>query len=159
GQLTDVPSQVSATSQTPLEARQTKLDGRFASAGQLGELPGQVSATSQTPAAERQTVPNWKPSAGQLAFVPVQVSTVSQTPADERQITPLPLNVFAGQLPDEPVHVSWRSQEPAAGRQTVPLVMSWQVLLQQDVDRPLFAPSSHCSPKVVSMLPSPQRLS
>src|SRR5262249_4533451 len=64
----------SATSQAPLAARQTVVDGANPSVGQVSDVPLQVSATSQVPLAARQTVP---------LEVAVQVPTVPgalQTP-------------------------------------------------------------------------------
>jgi len=50
GQATEEPVQVSATSQTPVEARHTKVAGLSKSVGQVALEPVQVSATSHTPA-------------------------------------------------------------------------------------------------------------
>ena len=57
GQLAEIPVHVSATSQTPVDARQTVLLDANASAGHADDVPVQVSATSQTPVDARQTVP------------------------------------------------------------------------------------------------------
>jgi hypothetical protein len=77
GHVLPLPSQLSATSQTPLAARQTAV--LLASAGQLMVDPSQFSTRSQAPAAGRQTVlleATW--SGGQAALLPVQFSTASQ---------------------------------------------------------------------------------
>ena len=93
------PSQVSATSQTPAEARQVVLAGSMASAGQAALAPSQVSATSQTPAEARQTVVSGSTaSAGQPPPRPVQVSATSQTPAAARQTVPAGYEAVVGRL-------------------------------------------------------------
>ena len=85
--------QLSATSHTPADERQTVLDDTKPFAGQAAPEPVQLSATSQTPADERQTVAlDWKPSAGHAVPAPLQISATSQTPADERHVLPAPLN-------------------------------------------------------------------
>src|SRR5579884_1760319 len=118
GQSSWMPSQVSATSQGPLAARQTPV--LLVSAGQAGLVPVQTSATSHGPAAGRQTVPDGsKPSAGHAALVPVQVSATSHGPAAGRQTVVGGANVSAGQLGLAPVQSSATSHGPAAGRQTV----------------------------------------
>lgn len=53
-QLRETPSQSSAGSHSPVEARQTKPEGRALSAGQAPELPVHRSATSQFPDKSRQ---------------------------------------------------------------------------------------------------------
>jgi hypothetical protein len=55
GQLLLTPSQLSATSQAPVEGRHTPVF--FASAGHALLVPSQTSATSQSPAAGRHGVP------------------------------------------------------------------------------------------------------
>ena len=57
GQVLFVPSQFSATSQAPAEARHSTVLAFTPSAGQVGVVPSQTSATSQTPLAARQVVP------------------------------------------------------------------------------------------------------
>ena len=56
GQLTPVPLQFSATSQTPADARQTSVDGLTLSAGHSAPEPVQFSAMSHTPAEARNGV-------------------------------------------------------------------------------------------------------
>src|SRR5215470_2699805 len=50
GQAAEVPVQLSATSQTPAEARQTVPAPAKPSTGQVGDDPLQLSGTSQAPA-------------------------------------------------------------------------------------------------------------
>jgi len=52
-----VPLQLSAMSHEPADARQTVLEGSFASVGHAVLVPLQISTASQTPAAARQIVP------------------------------------------------------------------------------------------------------
>jgi hypothetical protein len=70
GQLAELPVQLSATSQAPVDARQTVEDGAKWSAGQVALDPVQVSATSQTPAAARQTAPALPTGCWQVTVVP-----------------------------------------------------------------------------------------
>ena len=82
GQLSVMPSQVSATSQMPAEAA---ADGRALGIGGAGSrsTPVQVSATSQTPADGRQVVVTGSTaSAGQSAFEPSQFSATSHGAGD-----------------------------------------------------------------------------
>ena len=82
-----VPSQLSATSQSPCAERQTAV--LFASAGHVAFVPVQFSATSQVPADARQTVvEEAKPFAGHAPLVPLHVSATSQTPAEGRHVVP-----------------------------------------------------------------------
>jgi hypothetical protein len=85
GQPLFVPSQLSAMSQTPAEARHSDVTGATPSAGQFGPEPLHDSATSQTPEAVRQVEPLVYRSVGQVLFVPSQFSATSQTPAVGRQ--------------------------------------------------------------------------
>ena len=55
GQLGPLPGQLSATSQSPADARHTTELDLYTLDGQLGPLPGQLSATSQSPADVRHT--------------------------------------------------------------------------------------------------------
>jgi hypothetical protein len=121
GHAAPEPVQLSATSQAPVDERQTVLDGWNASAGHAPLAPVQFSATSQTSALDRQTVlDETKASAGQLAK-PLQFSATSQTPVDDRHTKLVGRNASAGQLAVPPVQASGRSHAPAAERQTVPL--------------------------------------
>src|SRR5205085_776205 len=73
GQSSFRPSQISATSQTPAEPRQTAV--LLLSAAQTFEEPSHASLTSQTPAEARQVVPfGSTASAGQVLLVPSQFS-------------------------------------------------------------------------------------
>jgi hypothetical protein len=113
--------QLSATSQTPADERQTVLDEANPSPGQFADEPVQFSATSQTPAELRQTVElGRKLSAGQLLFVPSQFSGVSHAPAVARHGVVVGAFASAGQLVLVPSHVSATSQTPAAARQSAP---------------------------------------
>src|SRR5438132_881628 len=95
-----MPSQLSATSQTPADGRQTAV--LFASAGHEALSPVQYSARSQTPAAARHSVVvGSKPSAGQSSCTPSQLSATSHSPADGRQTAVL--FASAGQLALSPL--------------------------------------------------------
>jgi hypothetical protein len=84
GQSSFTPSQLSTTSQTPADERQTAV--LFASAGQSTPTPSQFSVRSQSPALERQTTnAPCTLSAGQAPLEPVQFSARSHTPAEARQ--------------------------------------------------------------------------
>lgn len=77
--------QVSAVSQTPLEARHSKLPGRNAFAGHADPPPEQNSATSHPPVLARHSiVPARNPSPGHALLEPVHVSARSQGPAEGR---------------------------------------------------------------------------
>src|SRR5678815_360568 len=80
GQLSPTPSQLSATSQAPAEARHCAV--LLPAVGQNLEEPSQASAVSQTPTDARQVVPfGSTASAGQATFTPSQVSAASQASA------------------------------------------------------------------------------
>ena len=115
GQAADVPLQLSATSQTPAELRQTVPFDFKVSAGQVLLEPSQLSATSHPPAALRQTdVLFW--SLGQLAPDPVQLSATSHVPADERQTVVADLNVSAGHAALTPLQfLGHHAQGPKQG--------------------------------------------
>ena len=57
GQEAEAPVQSSATSHSPIAARQTTLDAPKRSAGQTDAVPSHCSATSHAPAAARQMLP------------------------------------------------------------------------------------------------------
>src|SRR5262249_48802192 len=121
GQLTPVPVQFSATSQTSTWARHTVVDGANTSAGQVPLVPVQLSGTSQTPAAARHSTPAaTNKSVGHAGLRPVQVSTTSQMPTDGRQVVPAMTKASIGQVAESPVHVSATSHAPAAARHTTP---------------------------------------
>jgi hypothetical protein len=89
GQFADEPVQLSASSQTPAELRQTVDDAWKASDGQLSDEPVQFSAMSHTPADGRHGVLDGAfASVGQAVFAPSQVSARSHTPAAARQSVP-----------------------------------------------------------------------
>ena len=80
------PSQVSAVSQTPAEARQTVVLDATASPGHAALAPVQDSATSQAPVAARHSVPEpTRTSAGQSLLDPLQLSATSQAPEEDLQ--------------------------------------------------------------------------
>src|SRR5207248_6487994 len=122
GQLSLTPSQLSARSQAPAEARQTAV--LLASMGQAPELPVQLSAKSHWPAAGRQVkLEGSKMSTQVVALVPVQWSAVSSSQAPPCE-TPVQCVVegwkaSAGQAPELPVQLSATSHWPAEARQTV----------------------------------------
>src|SRR5437763_1490921 len=143
GQLSEVPSQVSAASQDPADGRQTPL--RFRSDGQAALSPVQASATSQSPAAGRHSnVAGLKVSAGHAPVVPVQSSGTSQEPAAGRHSNVAGSKASAGQVGVDPVQSSVTSQGPVAGRHTAVAGSSWQ-LAEQQTPSPRF-PSSPRSP-------------
>ena len=120
GQAALVPSQLSATSHSPAEARHRVPADFFASTGQALLLPVQVSATSQVPATARQLVPaDFFASAGQVVEVPVQVSAASQTSAAARQVVPA-LPAACWQLTELPLQRSVVQAFPSSV-QAVPL--------------------------------------
>src|SRR5437899_1602611 len=149
GQAALAPVQVSATSQTPAEARHSTVTALKPSVGQALLTPSQLSATSQAPAAGRHTAVLLA-SAGQESVVPVQVSATSHAPAEARHTAPalpagcwqvtlipshwstvhglpslghaVPLAVLssAGQLGLVPGQNSASSHSPAAARHAVP---------------------------------------
>src|SRR5207249_2211166 len=84
GQAGLVPEQVSATSQTPADPRQTVPIGLKESAGQSLLTPLQLSAMSQSPVARHWAV--LLASAGQAPELPVQLSATSHWPAEARQV-------------------------------------------------------------------------
>src|SRR5436190_1855079 len=102
-------------SQVPADARQTVLDGSFASVGQVVLVPLQVSAVSQTPAAARQIVPALPAGCWQAAFVPSHWSVVQALPSSVHAV---PLAFFAslGQAAPVPGQDSATSHSPAAAR-------------------------------------------
>jgi len=86
GHAIEVPLQISAVSQMPVETRHTVWLVASRSAGQVADEPGHSSATSQAPAALRQTV--WlvaNASAGQAVDDPEQSSAASHAPTAVRQ--------------------------------------------------------------------------
>jgi hypothetical protein len=85
GQLLVLPSQLSATSHIPTEARHSVVAGNFESVGHVGEMPLHVSAASQVPAAARHTVvAGTNAFVGHVAAVPLHISGGSQDPAEGR---------------------------------------------------------------------------
>src|SRR5207244_4615784 len=118
GQLSLVPSQVSARSQAPAAARHTLPAGCLASAGQLVLVPSQLSAASQAPAAARHTVPAWPAGCWQLSALPSHWSSVHGLPSSVHAV-PLACLASAGHVALEPVQCSATSHSPAAARQTV----------------------------------------
>jgi hypothetical protein len=120
------PSQLSATSQSPAEARHTAV--LFASGGQLSVDPSQFSATSHTPADARQVnVFGSFASAGHSLLVPSQFSATSQSPAAGRHTVVFGSTTSTGQVGPVPVQNSEISHtSPAeAARHTV--VAGWKL--------------------------------
>jgi hypothetical protein len=116
------PSQFSATSHGPAEARHVVDDDFTASAGQFTPLPVQNSVSSQTSPAEpaRHTVlPGAKASAGQLSETPSQNSATSHGPATARHPSPAARLTSGPQVAEAPEQTSAKSQTPAAARQVV----------------------------------------
>ena len=110
GSRRPTPSQLSATSQTPADARHRAV--LFASAGQSSPTPSQLSARSQTPAEARHCAVLFA-SAGQSSPTPSQLSARSQTPAEARHCAVL--FASAGQSSPTPSQLSARSQTPGRG--------------------------------------------
>jgi hypothetical protein len=128
GQVVLVPVHASATSQTPVDARQT-VPGFPAGCWQRTLLPSHWSLV-QTFESSVQAVPlAFLMSAGQLAAVPLQVSAISHSPPAARQTVDVGAKPSAGQVVLVPVQVSATSQAPADARQTVPAFPTgcWQV--------------------------------
>ena len=122
GQVTLVPSQLSATSHTLCAERHTVEAGFLASTGQAGFVPSQVSSRSQAPPALLQTVAVlvFTKSGGQVTLVPSQLSATSHTLCAERHTVEVGFLASTGQAGLVPLQVSSRSQAPAEMRQTVP---------------------------------------
>src|SRR5262245_53855247 len=122
GQSLPTPSQLSATSQTPAEARHWAV--LLPSFGQSLEEPSQASAVSQTPADPRQVVPfGSTASAGHAALTPSQFSVASQVSPvlAARHTVLLGSSASAGQVRLVPSQVSTMSHTPAELRHTVVL--------------------------------------
>jgi hypothetical protein len=110
----------SATSHTPLAARQTTVFAMNVSVGHAGDVPVHDSATSQLPADARHVVPpDTSVSLGHAGPDPVQVSATSQLPAEARHTTVEIWNESAGHAVSVPLHVSATSQTPTDARHTV----------------------------------------
>ena len=89
GQAAPAPVHVSATSHTPVDARQTFVAKAKPSVGQAALDPEHVSATSHTSAEARQTVVDGaRPSVGQSTLKPVHFSATSHGPAAARHTVP-----------------------------------------------------------------------
>jgi hypothetical protein len=87
-QIFELPSHVSATSQSPAGWRQTVPDAATPSAGQAALDPVQVSATSQASLAARHTVVlDLNPRSTQVPLLS-QVSWFSHAPGMEPQLVP-----------------------------------------------------------------------
>src|SRR5207245_1660652 len=144
-----VPSQTSATSQSPAAARHSVPAlpagcwhvslvpsqvsvvhglpssvhavplGCFASVGHAASAPAHTSASSQSPAARRHPVPALPAACWQVSLVPSQVSVVHGLPSSVHAV---PLGRFAsvGHAAFAPSQTSATSQLPAAGRHTSP---------------------------------------
>src|SRR5207247_5063645 len=155
GQTVLDPVQFSSTSQAPAAARHT-APALPAGCWQVTFVPSHRSSVHALPS-EVHTVPlAFLASVGQLGPFPDQFSARSHSSAATRHTVLEERKPSAGQLPLDPLQVSCTSQLPATGRQTVPAATKVQVVVQHDVLEPLAVPSSHCSPAVVSTLPSPQ---
>jgi len=113
--------QVSATSQTPAEARHVIPFGTSTSVGHAALAPVQVSGTSHVgpEATGLQTVV--KNRGWHVAEAPSQVSDLSHGPLTvASQTTPSAIRVSEGHAASVPVHASAVSHAPAEGRQTRP---------------------------------------
>src|SRR5206468_827193 len=129
GQSLVAPSQLSARSHTPAEARHEAV--LFASAGQSLVAPSQLSARSHTPAEARHWAVLFE-SVGHVALLPVQFWAGSHTPAEARQTTDDALKF--GWHVVAPSHVSGLSQTVLdESPQAVPAVRPLQVLLKHAV--------------------------
>src|SRR5207302_3947791 len=155
GQVVLVPVHVSATSQAPADARQTAPPFP-AGCWQVTFVPSHRSSVHALPSEVHAVPLAFLASVGQLGPFPEQFSARSHSSAATRHTVLEERKPSAGQLPLDPLHVSITSQLPAEGRHTVPPAFKVQVVVQHDVLDPLAVPSSHCSPAVVSTLPSPQ---
>jgi hypothetical protein len=148
GHAVEAPVQDSATSHSPVAARQTvpafpagcehsaeepshwsSVQGLLSlehavplffatSAGHAGFVPSQVSARSHSPAAAWHTVPALPAGCWQRPDAPPQRSSVQALPSSV-QAVPVVLNASAGQAAVPVLQVSAMSHSPEAGRQTV----------------------------------------
>src|SRR5437879_7663154 len=107
-----VPSQVSATSQSPAAARHT-VPALPAGCWQRALLPSQVSVVHGLPSSVHAVPLGSLVSAGQVALATVQVSSRSHSPAAARHTVPAGLMACAGHVALVPLHVSATSQSPA----------------------------------------------
>ena len=154
GQLVLTPSQFSSGSHSPVEARQS-VPPFPAGCWQASLEPLHWSSVHGLPSLLHDVPEGDFASAGQLTLLPVQFSAGSHSPAEDRHVVVDGLSASAGQLPLLPVQTSCGSQMPAEARHSVPAVTNWQVDVQQEPGWPLFAPSSHCSPREESTVPFP----
>ena len=99
------PSQVSATSHTPAEARQV-VPAFPAGCWQVTFVPSHWSSEHGLPSSVHPVPLDFFASAGHAAELPVQFSARSHSPAAERQVVVLDRKTSAGHAPLEPVHVS-----------------------------------------------------
>src|SRR5439155_38526 len=155
GQVVLVPVQVSPTSQTPADHRPPPLP-LPAGCWQVTFVPSHRSSVHALPSEVHAVPLAFLASVGQLGPFPEQFSARSHSSAATRHTVLEERKPSAGQLPLDPLQVSCMSQLPAEGRHTVPAATKVQVVVQHDMLEPLAVPSSHCSPAVVSTLPSPQ---
>jgi hypothetical protein len=112
-----LPSQASDVQALPSSVQLVPA-GWKSSAGQDELIPSQLSAASHSPLAARQTVPAW-PAGCRHDPLPLQASAVQTFPSSV-QLVPAGRNPSAGQLGLTPSQVSAGSHSPLAVRQTVP---------------------------------------
>src|SRR5262249_12804183 len=129
GHVVEVPSQVSATSQSPASARQT-VPALAGGCWHRLLVPLHWSVVHGSPSDVHAAPLGRLASAGQLAALPGQFSAKSHSPAAARQTVAAEMKASAGQLLLTPLHDSAMSQTPAAARHTAWLFVSTgQVLL------------------------------
>jgi hypothetical protein len=121
GQLSELPSQLSAASHAPLAARHSVPAITLASAGQLVDTPLQLSAVSQTPATPRQTVPALPAGCVHALDAPSHTSRVHTLPSSVQTLA-LARRTSLGQAMELPSQLSAASHSPFAGRHTLPAV-------------------------------------
>jgi len=121
GQLGPLPVQFSAGSHSPVEGRQTTVEGWKASAGQAVLVPSHVSSWSHGPVAARHTVPAFPAGCWQASFVPSQVSVVHALPSSVQSEPAAFLASGGHACPGSPPQPSATSHSPAAGRQMTPM--------------------------------------
>jgi len=131
GQLVLTPSQFSAGSHSPVDARQS---APLLPAGcwQAALEPSHWSSVQGLPSLLHDVPDGVFASAGQAALLPVQFSAGSHSPAEARHVVVDGLSASAGQLPLLPVQTSCGSQSPVEARHSVHAVTNWQVDVQQE---------------------------
>jgi hypothetical protein len=130
GQTVLVPVHVSATSQTPAEARHV-TPAFPAGCWQSSFVPSHSSVLHGLPSSVQLVPAGLFASAGQVGPLPGQLSAGSHAPAEPRHSVVVGSNASAGHVVLVPVQVSSTSQIPAETRHVAPAFPAgcWQALL------------------------------